>query len=54
MFFPPYLSVRSFFRPSVLGFNSLAYIVFDGFYSNFAYTLILEVSDLGLLMGKIR
>ena len=44
----------SFICLSAIGFRSLTWIVFDGFYSNFVYTFISGVSGFGLLMGKFR
>ena len=38
--------------PSVSAWFMLSKIVFDGFYSNFAYTCISWVNGLGLLMSK--
>ena len=41
-------------RLSALGFRSLAQMVFDGSYLNYAYTRVSRVSGFGLLMGKYR
>ena len=46
------LSVRQPVCPSALGCCSLTGIVFNGFYSNFAYTCKSGVSGFGLLMDK--
>ena len=43
-------------RPSVRAhhFRSITLVFIHGIFSNFAYILLLAVSGMGLLMGKIR